>query len=423
MLLIKNGRILNPASGTDEILDILVDDGIIHGIGNNLPSIGTEIINADGKWVFPGFIDLHCHLRDPGQTYKEDIITGASAAAHGGFTSIACMPNTDPVCDSVEIVEYILNKGKSAAVNILPIASITKGMRGEEITDIEALVSAGACAVSEDGKSVMSAKILREAMRKSGELNIPVMSHCEDISLMGGVMNEGVRAEELGLEGIPEVCEDIIAIRDVLLAKDTGAKLHLCHNSTKNSYQVIHFGKSIGVDISGEICPHHFTLSDEDIPDKDNGNYKMSPPLRSKSTVEILKKGLSDNTYSVIATDHAPHSMEEKSKGMEGSPNGIVGLETAAALTYTMLVKTGCLSPLQMAERLSSYPAKILGIDRGDISLGKIADITIFDPEVEYEIKESDLVSKSKNMPYSGMKVQGRVCCTIVSGNIVYTGD
>lgn len=424
MLLIKNGRVLNPAENRDEIADILIEDGFVKKIDrdicvDNLKDL--EIFDAKDMFVFPGFIDLHTHLRDPGQTEKEDIVTGTKAGAKGGYTTLCCMPNTSPPIDSVETVEYVVKKAKNEGViNVLPIASVTKGMSGKEITDIPALVKAGICAISEDGKSVMNARLLRDAMILAKECDIPVLSHCEDASLAGGAMNEGIRSKELNIPGIEETVEDIIAVRDILLAGETGVKLHLCHNSTKNSYDFIRFGKEREIAVSGEICPHHFSLTDMDIPNGDASNYKMSPPLRSPETVEVLKKGLSDGTYEAIATDHAPHTPENKSGGIIKAMNGIVGLETAACLTYTVLVKTGLLSPMDMAKRMSAFPANLLGIEKGDISEGKVADICVFDPSANYQIKASDLVSKSKNMPYDGTEVFGKVKLTVCGGKKVY---
>lgn len=421
MIIIKNSRILNPKTNEDFQGDILIEEGKITRIDRDISLSDARVIDASGMYAFPGFIDLHVHLRDPGQTYKEDIVTGTRAAARGGYTTVCCMPNTSPVVDSVETVRYIVEKARDeGSVNVLPIAAITKGMEGRELTDIRALVEAGACGISEDGKSVMDAALLLEAMTIAKELDIPVMSHCEDKSLMGGVMNFGSRSQELGLPGMKEVAEDVIAMRDILLARESGARLHLCHNSTALSYHFINFAKAQGVNITAEICPHHFTLSDQDIPDGDSGNYKMSPPLRSPETVDVLRTGLCDGTYYTIATDHAPHSAEEKSRGFTGSPFGIVGLETAASLAYTELVKTGLISPLQMAERMSYGPARVLGIDKGEISVGKVADITLFDPNLQYEIHGADFAGKSTNMPYEGREVTGKVKVTIVDGKIVY---
>lgn len=424
MILIKNGRVINPAENRDEMADVLIIDGVVKEIGRDIWLDNTddlEIIDAKSAIVCPGFIDLHTHLRDPGQTEKEDIKTGTRAAAKGGYTTVCCMPNTNPPIDSVETVEYILDKARTeGAVNVLPIGSITKGMSGKELTDIRALVKAGACAISEDGKSVMNARLLRDAMLIAKECGIPVLSHCEDASLAGGVMNAGKKAHELGLDGIEENVEDIIAIRDILLSGETGARLHLCHNSTKNSYLFIQFAKNKGYHVTGEVCPHHFSLTDEDIPNADASEYKMSPPLRSAETVEVLKKGIGDGVYEAIATDHAPHTEANKSGGIKGAMNGIVGLETAVALTYTELVKNGILDLSEMVRRMSTAPAEILGIDKGDISVGKCADICVFDPTVRYEIKKENLVSKSKNMPYDGRLVYGKVRLTIVSGKKVY---
>lgn len=424
MILLKNGKLVNPKSNTFEEMDVLINEGKIAGIERDIclsDYPDAKVIDIKGQLIFPGFIDMHVHLRDPGQTHKEDIETGTRAAAAGGFTTVCCMPNTSPVIDSVETVKYILDKAdKVASVNVLPIGAITMGMEGKELTDIKALKEAGICAISEDGKSVMNARLLRDAMITARDEGIPVLSHCEDMNLAGGVMNAGPRAKELGLPGIEENIEDIIAIRDILLAKETGVHLHLCHNSTAASKRFIEYGREIGVDLSAEICPHHFTLSDMDIPNGDASEYKMSPPLRSPETVDILKVGLSSGIYDVIATDHAPHSEEEKSNGIINSPNGIIGLETAASLTYTILVKNGLITVSQMAEKLSVNPAKILGIDKGDICIGKDADITVFDPQREWTVDKNNMASKSNNMPYHGMKLTGKVSHTFVGGKLVY---
>lgn len=422
-MLIKNGRLLNPATGFDGVCDILIEKNVVKDIGRDISvSPNIQIIDATGLFVFPGFIDLHVHFRDPGQTHKEDIETGSKAATRGGYTSVCTMPNTSPVVDSVDVVKYIIKKGNEVGlVNVLPVASITKGMSGKELNDIESLVEAGACAISEDGKSVMDSGLYREALKIAAKLDIPVLAHCEDAKLVrGGVIHEGVKSKELNLPGITESVEDVIAIRDILLAGEAGARLHLCHNSTRIAADFVRMAKAKGYKVSGEVCPHHFSLTDMDIP-SDDANYKMNPPLRDKNAKDSLIEGLRDGTFEAISTDHAPHSAEEKSKGFMGSPFGIVGLETAASLTYTKLVLEKILSPMDMAMRMSYGPARILGIDRGDISPGKEADIVLFDPECEYEIRGEEFAGKSHNMPYQGWKVKGRVAKTIRSGKITFS--
>lgn len=419
-LLIKNGRILNPSENEDFTGDILIRDGIIVEKGKDINK-ECDVIDASGCYVMPGLIDLHVHLRDPGLEYKETLSTGAKAAAHGGFTTICPMPNTKPVTDTPEKIRTLVERIKNECViNVLPIGSVTVGMQGKEVTDIKGMKEAGACGISEDGKSVMDSGVYRIAMREAAECGMPVMAHCEDINLVqGGVMNMGNKSDELGLNGISNAVEDIIAIRDIMLAKETGAKLHLCHCSTKDSVRMVEEAKKDGVDVTAEVCPHHFTLCDEDITG-DDGNYKMNPPLRSREDMETLKEGIKAGIMEVISTDHAPHSTEEKSGGFKSSPFGIVGLETSAALTMTELVDKGYLTPMGMAERMSYNPAKVIGIDKGTLNVGKTADIVVFDPDSEYEIDVNTFESKGKNTPFNGKKVKGRVKYTICSGKIVY---
>lgn len=419
-LLIKNGRILNPAENEDFTGDILIRDGMIVEKGKDINK-ECDVIDASGCYVMPGLIDLHVHLRDPGLEYKETLSTGAKAAAHGGFTTICPMPNTKPVTDTPEKIRTLVERIKNECViNVLPIGSVTVGMQGKEVTDINGMKEAGACGISEDGKSVMDSGVYRIAMREAAACGMPVMAHCEDINLVqGGVMNMGNKSDELGLNGISNAVEDIIAIRDIMLAKETGAKLHLCHCSTKDSVRMVEEAKKDGVDVTAEVCPHHFTLCDEDITG-DDGNYKMNPPLRSRADMETLKEGIKAGIMEVISTDHAPHSAEEKSGGFKSSPFGIVGLETSAALTMTELVDKGYLTPMGMAERMSYNPAKVIGIDKGTLNVGKTADIVVFDPDSEYEIDVNTFESKGKNTPFNGKKVKGRVKYTICSGKIVY---
>lgn len=423
-LLIKNGRVIDAGTNTDKITDVYVKDGIIGEVGDDLSIDDTDCvtIDASGCFVMPGFIDLHVHLRDPGFTHKETIQTGAMAAARGGVTTICPMPNTKPSTDNPEIVSEIVERAsKEACVNVLPVGAVTIGQLGKEVTDIRGMKQSGICAISEDGKSVMDSEVYRQAMRIAKECEIPVMAHCEDINLVaGGVMNDDGRAKELGLKGISNAVEDIIAARDILLAKETGVRLHLCHCSTKDSVRMIKEAKEDGLPVTGEVCPHHFILCTEDIPGND-ANYKMNPPLRSREDVEALKEGLRDGIMDVISTDHAPHSEEEKARGFEKAPFGIVGLETSASLTYTELVLQGYLTPMQMVEKMSYNPARVLGIDRGTLAEGSVADIVIFNPEAEYVIHAGDFASKGKNTPFEGRKVKGRVEYTIRDGEIVYS--
>lgn len=420
-LLIKNGYVLDPGTGTEGIMDVYIENGKVADMQAHLNYPADEIIDASGLYVMPGFIDLHVHLREPGYEYKETIATGSRAAARGGFTTICSMPNTNPVIDSKAMVETVMEKvKKDAVVHILPIGAVTKGQKGYELADIDDMVKAGAVAISEDGKSVMNTALYRQGMLKAREAGIPVFAHCEDRDLVGdGVLNEGEKSRELGMSGISNAVEDIIVARDILLAKDTNVRLHLCHCSTKDSVTFIKLAKEKGLKITGEVCPHHFTMADDEI-DKDDANYKMNPPLRSREDIQALKEGLKNSIIDVIATDHAPHSKEEKEKSIREAPFGIVGLETAFALTMTELVLKEWLTPMQMVEKLSFNPAKVLGIDKGILAVGKVADITIADPKEVYQINKDEFASKSKNTPFHGKTVTGRIKYTIVDGEVVY---
>lgn len=421
-LLIKNGYIINPATNTEGIFDLLVEGNQVTKIEENIAEEAAEqVLDASGCFVFPGFIDLHVHFRDPGLTHKEDIETGSKAAARGGVTTVVTMPNTKPVADNAEVIRYVHDKAKEVGLtHVLQVGAITKGMQGKELADIEEMIAAGIPAISEDGKSVMDSNLYREAMKIVAKAGIPVLAHCEDINLVdGGVINQGEKSKAMGVKGISNAVENIIAARDIMLAEETGAKLHLCHCSTKETVDLVRDGKAKGIAVSGEVCPHHFTLTDEDIVEGDS-NYKMNPPLRSREDVDKLKEGLKEGVMEAISTDHAPHTKEEKVSDFSKAPFGIVGLETSAALTYTELVLGGYLTPMGMAEKMSYNPAKILGIDKGDISPNHVADITIFDPRETYEIHGADFVGKSANMPFEGRKVTGRVVATILDGRIVY---
>lgn len=417
-ILIKNGQVLDPSQNLDACLDVLIEDGRIAAIGKQIEEEADQIVDARGCAVMPGFIDLHVHFREPGFEYKETIATGSKAAARGGFTSVCPMPNTRPVIDSAEMIRYI--KEKETIVHILPVGAVTKNQEGKEVTDIPAMVRAGMVAISEDGKSVMDSAVYAQAMKLAAKENIPVLAHCEDKKLVrGGVMNAGSRAESLSLKGITNAVEDIIVARDIQLAKETGARLHLCHCSTKDSAEYVRQAKQWGVAVSGEVCPHHFTLCDEDIPE-DDANYKMNPPLRSREDVEALKRALKENVMEAISTDHAPHSIEEKNKSIADAPFGIVGLETAFALAVTELVDTGYLTKLELVERMSTSPARIIGIPKGTLKVGSAADIVIADFEKEYKIDKFRFASKGINTPFHKKTVHGCVCMTLVDGNIVY---
>ena len=421
-ILIKNGRVINPSENLDKVMDIFVEDGIIKEKAESIEKQADTVIDAAGCYVMPGLIDLHVHFRDPGLTYKEDIETGSKAAAKGGFTTVCCMPNTKPVVDNVETVKYIIEKGeKTGLTNVLPVGAVTKNMAGVEITDVEELKKAGICAISEDGKSVMNSGVYRKAMKNAAKANVPVLAHCEDINLVeGGVINLGDKSSELGVKGISNAVEDVIAMRDIMLAKETGATLHLCHCSTKDSVEMVKRAKEEGIKVTAEVCPHHFSMCSDDITSND-GNFKMNPPLRAREDMEALIKGLQDDIMDVISTDHAPHSAEEKAKDLEHAPFGIVGLETSVALTVTNLVKKGYLTPMQMAAKMSYNPAKVLGIPKGTLDEGKIADITIINPDKEYTIDVNTFESKGKNTPFDGYKVSGEVEYTILNGKVAYS--
>ena len=437
-ILIKGGHVINPATKMDEVADVKIEEDKIAEIGKNLKADKTDrVIEAKGCYVMPGFIDMHAHFRDPGCEQKEDIFTGMAAAAHGGYTTVLTMPNTKPVVDNADVVEYVHKKAESGhCIHVLQVGAVTKGQKGQELADIKGMVEAGIPAISEDGKSVMNAEIYREGMLEAAKYGIPVLAHCEDINMVhGGVMNAAEKAKELGMPGITNSVEDVIIARDIVLSKETGAQLHLCHCSTEDSVKMVKLAKEEGLKVSAEVCPHHFTLTSDDIkkfvPQIENGiliphetdadtNYKMNPPLRMKKDVEALKEGLRDNIMDVISTDHAPHTFDDKNTSMKKAPFGIVGLETAACLTYTELVLGGYLTPMQMAEKMSYNPAKIIGIDKGDIQKGKKADVVIFDPKETYKIDKNTFASKGRNTPFDGREVTGRVKVTICDGNIVY---
>ena len=419
-ILIKGGTVIDPVNGTEKVEDILIRDGIIAKRKTSIKEKADKVINAKGLTVTPGIVDMHVHFRDPGQTYKEDIFTGALAAAHGGVTSVLTMPNTKPVMDEPDRISYVVNKGKSSAIHVYQVSAITKGMKGETLTDIAGVAKAGAKALSEDGKSVMNTKLLRDAMLEAKKVGIPVCSHCEDLALVdGGVMNDDENALRLGLPGINNASEDVIIARDMVLAKDTGCHLHLCHCSTAGSVDLIRAGKAMGVDLSAETCPHYLILTSDDIPG-DDGNFKMNPPLRAPADREAIRKAVADDTIDILVTDHAPHARMEKAGGFKTAPFGIVGIETSVALLYTEMVRTGDISLMQMIRKMTVNPAKVMGIEAGTLDEGAPADVAIFDFENAYVIDPAEFLSKGKNTPFAGREVYGKTMYTICGGKVVW---
>lgn len=418
--LIQGGRLIDPAQGIDAVLDLLIEDNIVLQVAEHIEDAQAQVVDAAGLIVMPGFIDLHVHLREPGFEYKETVMTGAQAAARGGVTTICPMPNTKPVIDSPERVRDLLERAKEAPVHVLPIGAVTIGQEGKELADIAGMKEAGAVALSEDGKSVMDSLLFRHGLQAAAKAGLPMFSHCEDKPLVdGGVMNAGPKAEELGLPGITNAVEDVIVARDIFMAKETGCQLHLCHCSTADSVAMMRLAKEQGLAVTAEVCPHHFTMSDDEITE-DHGRFKMNPPLRSRQDVQALQQGLRDGIMDVISTDHAPHGAEEKDQSMLKAPFGIVGLETSFTLGYTELVRGGYLSLSELVEKMSTNPAKVLGIPKGTLAEGSIADLVIARIDTEYTIDSSTFASKGKNTPFDGKKVFGRIEKTFVDGKLVY---
>lgn len=419
-LLIKNGRVIDPSQGIDEQLDVLVADGVIKETGRGLAANGAEIVDASGKYVVPGLIDMHVHLRDPGLEYKEDIVTGTKAAAAGGFTSVCCMPNTSPAIDNKVVVSYIINKAKAEGFcNVFPVGTITAAMSGEKMSGMGGLKDAGCVAVSDDGRPVNNPELMRRALEYARGVGIMVISHAEELALVGeGVMNEGFTSTEIGLKGIPRIAEDIATSRDIMLAEYTNSPIHIAHVSTEGSVRIIREAKARGVKVTCETAPHYFTLTDDAVRGY-NTNAKMNPPLREAADVEAIKAGLKDGTIDCIATDHAPHHIDEKDIEFNEAMNGIIGLETSLPLSLR-LVDDGVLTVNQLVEKMSFNPSNILSLGRGTLKPGSIADITIIDPDKVWTVEAEKLASKSKNSPWLGETMKGRAACTIVSGKVVH---
>ncbi|MEK8130378.1 dihydroorotase [Paenibacillus filicis] len=419
--LVKNGVVINPATGFMEITDVLIEAGKVSHIGDIADVTAEQVIDATGLLVVPGLVDIHVHFRDPGFPDKETIATGAQSAAAGGFTSVVCMPNTKPSIDTVETLEYVLRTGREqAAVHVYSSAAMTYGLEGTELTDLDSLKQAGAVTFTDDGRSVMDPQLVYAAFQKAAELDVPISSHCEDHHLVkGGSLNRGEVSRQLGDPGIPRLGEELIIARDILFAEETGARLHIQHVSTARGVQLIREGKARGVKVTAEGAPHHFTLTDEQA--LTSGSMaKVNPPLRTREDVEAVIAGLADGTLDVIATDHAPHTLEEKGRPLAQAPFGMVGLETAVGLTLTSLVYPGRLSLMDAISKLTVIPSAIMGLPSGRLEVGLAADVTIIDPQKEWIVDSDKFKSKSRNTPFAGMKLKGKAVWTMVHGDVVY---
>ncbi len=422
-LLIKNGRVIDPSQGIDDILDVAVENGLVKEIGKGLAApVGAETIDASGNYVVPGLVDIHVHFRDPGQEYKEDIVSGTTSAVAGGFTTVCCMPNTNPVIDGKAVATYIISKAKAEGLcNVFPIGTITQGMQGERMSEMGELKEAGCVAVSDDGKPVKNPELMRRALQYAAGIGIMVVSHSEELELVGeGVMNEGFTSTELGLKGIPRIAEEIAIAREALLSEYTGAPIHICHVSSKGSVRIIRDAKARGVKITCETAPHYFSLTDDAVRGY-NTNAKMNPPLREAEDVAAIKEGLKDGTIDCIATDHAPHHLDEKDVEFNEAMNGIVGLETSLPLSLKLL-DDGVLTLQQLIEKMSCRPSELLGLNRGTLKPGSPADITVIDPNKQWTVTEETLNSKSKNSPWLGEVMTGAPACTVVAGKVVFSG-
>ncbi len=423
-LLIKNGHLIDPIGQENTGMNVLIEDGQVTAWlkQNEEAPADAEVFDASGCLVAPGFIDLHVHLREPGQEHKETIATGCASAVAGGWTSICPMPNTNPINDNAAITRFMIEQAEHAGLaNVFPIGAITKGSSGEQLAEMGEMKAAGAVAVSDDGRPVPTAGMMRRAMEYARDFDLPVIDHCEDKSLSsGGVMHEGKVSLLLGMKGMPALAEDIDAVRDILLAKETGSHIHIAHVSTKGAVEAVRRAKNEGIHVTTEVTPHHFTLTDKAVEGYDT-NTKMAPPLRSEEHLEAVLEGIKDGTIDAIATDHAPHHEDEKALEYDAAPFGITGLETGVGLAFNELVHKGIISLEKLVELCSSNPAKIFKLEgRGTLVKGSIADVTIIDPELEWTYKANESKSKSKNSPFDGWKFTGGVVATIVGGKIVY---
>ena len=426
-VLLRGGRLIDPSQRLDEVGDLLVSNGVVeaHGRLGDVRRDGDalEVIDCAGRVISPGFIDVHCHLREPGREEVETIATGARAAAAGGFTAVCAMPNTDPVTDNQAAVGFIIRQAQRAGgARVYPIGAISIGQQGATLAEFGEMVGAGAVAVSDDGKPVVSSQLMRTALEYARTFDIPVADHCEDPTLAaGGAMNEGLMSARLGLRGIPAEAEEIMAIRDILLARLTGGHIHLCHMSTKGSVELIRWGKERGIKVTAEVCPHHLSLTEEAVEGYDT-NAKMNPPLRTAADVAALQEAVKDGTIDVIATDHAPHHYDEKEREFADAPNGIVGLETALAVNLTWLVHRGVVDLYTLIERMSTAPAKLFTLPGGTLRRGAPADVTVFDPDASWTVDPAQFKSKGRNSPYAGQTLRGRVAVTVVDGKVIHRG-
>ncbi len=423
-ILLKNGRIIDPVNRVDKKASLLVEKGKIQAIftpRQKTPPLPKKLLSIDlqGKWIVPGLIDMHVHLREPGEEHKETIETGTRAAAAGGFTAVACMPNTTPVNDCQSVTKFILEKAENAYARVYPVGAISKGSQGESLAEFGEMKQAGAVAVTDDGKPVTDSQLMRRALEYASNHNVMVISHSEDYSLSrNGAMNEGFASTSKGLKGIPHIAEEIMVYRDLALAEYTGRPIHLAHISTKESINLIRLAKQKGSPVTAETAPHYFSLTEEAVKDYDT-NAKMNPPLRTQKDLEAVIKAISDGTIDVIATDHAPHSILEKDIEFDQAANGIIGLETAVPLALALFRK-GYIDEARLVELLSTNPAKILGVKGGSLTIGSDADITVIDPGHRFVLHEKDIVSRSKNSPFIGAKLQGKALLTICGGRITH---
>ena len=421
-ILIRGGRIIDPSRGSDGIADLLLSGGRVEGVGHNIPAgDGVTVVDATGKVVAPGLIDLHVHLREPGQEDIETVASGAMAAAAGGFSAVCAMPNTDPVTDNQAAVGFIVSQAQRAGkARVYPIGAVSLGQKGQQLAEFGELVGAGAVAVSDDGKPVVSSHLMRTALEYAKTFGIPVADHCEDPTLaQGGAMHEGIVSTRLGLKGIPAAAEEIMVARDIILAELTGGHVHLCHMSTRGSVELIRRAKDRGLRVTAEACPHHFSLTHERCEGYDT-NAKMNPPLREAADREAIRQALRDGTIDVIATDHAPHHYDAKEREFDDAPNGIIGLETALGLAITELVDTGVLSLPELVRRMSTTPARLFNLPGGTLAVGAPADVVVFDPAAEWEVRPASFFSRSRNTPFAGRRLRGRADLTVVRGEIVF---